>query len=160
MPIAGREMSIGELSRRTGVKVTTIRFYESVGLMPEPPRSDGDRRLYSDTHERRLAFIRHARDLGFETSDIRTLLDLADRPEMSCAQADVIARGHLAAVEEKLARLESLRSELERMVSSCAQGQVATCRVIESLADHGLCEHHGTGHGGGGGEQVQGPILG
>lgn len=71
---------IGELSRRTGVKVTTIRFYEGVGLMPEPPRSEGNRRIYGEAHEQRLAFLRHARDLGFETADLRTLLDLADRP--------------------------------------------------------------------------------
>jgi DNA-binding transcriptional MerR regulator len=110
--------------------------------MPEPPRSEGDRRLYTEPHQRRLAFIRHARELGFEMADIRALLDLADRPEMSCAQADVIARAHLLAVEEKIARLVSLRTELERMVTSCAQGQVATCRVIESLADHAHREHH------------------
>ncbi len=130
------EISIGDLSRRTDVKVTTIRFYESIGLMPPPPRSEGARRIYGADHVRRLAFIRHARELGFEMGDVRTLLDLADRPEMSCAQADDIAGAHLMAVDEKIARLSSLRGELVRMLDSCAKGRVATCRVIEALADH------------------------
>jgi DNA-binding transcriptional MerR regulator len=132
-----REMSIGELSRRTGVKVTTVRFYEGLGLMPAPPRTAGRRRVYSAVHERRLAFIRHARDMGFDTADLRTLLDLSDRPDMSCVQADVIARRNLAAVEQKIQRLCALRDELARMVESCANGRVDTCRVIEALGDHG-----------------------
>lgn len=138
MPTA--DMSIGALSRLTGVKVTTIRFYESVGLMPAPPRSEGDRRLYGSEHQRRLAFIKHARDLGFEMDDIRTLLELADRPDMPCGQADTIARSHLAAVEEKVASLKLLRDELLRMIDSCERGRVASCRVIESLADHSTCK--------------------
>lgn len=133
------EFSIGDLSRQTGVKVTTIRFYEGIGLMPEPPRSEGARRVYGPDHVRRLAFIRHARDLGFETPDIRALLDLADRPEMSCAQADEIARSHLSAVDAKIVQLTALRGELIRMLDSCSRGRVASCLVIESLSDHGLC---------------------
>jgi DNA-binding transcriptional MerR regulator len=128
-----REMSIGELSRRTGVKVTTVRFYEGLGLMPAPPRTAGRRRVYSVVHERRLAFIRQARDMGFDTHDLRTLLDLSDRPDMSCVQADVIARRNLAAVEQKIRRLSALRDELSRMVASCANGRVDSCRVIEAL---------------------------
>jgi DNA-binding transcriptional MerR regulator len=132
-----REMSIGELSRRTGVKVTTVRFYEGLGLMPAPPRTAGRRRQYSVLHQRRLAFIRHARDMEFDTADLRTLLDLSDRPEMSCVQADVIARRNLAAVEQKIRRLSSLRDELARMVASCANGRVETCQIIEALGGQG-----------------------
>jgi DNA-binding transcriptional MerR regulator len=131
---------IGELSRRAGVKVTTIRFYEGAGLMPKPPRSDGDRRLYDAGHVRRLSFIRHARELGFEMDDVRTLLELSDRPDGPCEPADEIAGRHLKAVEEKIAKLTALKSELARMLDCCGHGAVAECRVIESLADHRLCE--------------------
>ncbi|MBJ7412477.1 MAG: helix-turn-helix domain-containing protein [Phenylobacterium sp.] len=130
-----KDLSIGELSRRTGVKVTTIRFYESIGLLPEPPRSSGDRRLYNSVHERRLAFVRHARELGFEMADIRTLLELSDTPDMPCGRADEIARGHLASIDEKIGKLTALREELVRMTDACANTQVASCRVIEALAE-------------------------
>jgi hypothetical protein len=71
--------------------------------------------------------------MGFDTHDLRTLLDLSDRPDMSCVQADVIARRNLAAVEQKIRRLSALRDELSRMVASCANGRVDSCRVIEAL---------------------------
>ena len=133
------DLSIGELSRQAGVKVTTIRFYEGAGLMPKPPRSEGDRRLYDAGHVRRLSFIRHARGLGFEMADVRALLELSDRPEGDCGLADEIAGRHLTAVEAKIAKLTALKGELERMLDCCGHGAVAECRVIEALADHGLC---------------------
>lgn len=133
------DLSIGDLSRQAGVKVTTIRFYEGAGLMPKPPRSEGDRRLYDAGHVRRLSFIRHARELGFEMADVRGLLELSDRPEGDCGLADEIAGRHLTAVEAKIAKLTALKGELERMLDCCGHGAVAECRVIEALADHGLC---------------------
>ncbi|MBP7703701.1 MAG: helix-turn-helix domain-containing protein [Caulobacter sp.] len=132
-------ITIGELSRRTGVKVPTIRFYEQSGLLPEPPRTDSGRRLYGPDDQRRLAFIRHARDLGFEMAALRALLDLSDQPDMPCGQVDAIARAHLGAVEAKISQLIALKGELERMVESCAHGRVSSCRVIEALADHTHC---------------------
>ena len=133
------DLSIGELSRQAGVKVTTIRFYEGAGLMPKPPRSEGDRRLYDAGHVRRLSFIRHARELGFEMADVRALLELSDRPEGDCGLADEIAGRHLTAVEAKIDKLTARKGELERMISQCSHGVVADCRVIEALADHAHC---------------------
>ena len=88
-------VSIGEAAAASGVKVPTIRYYEQIGLLPAPPRTEGNRRHYSGGDLRRLAFIRHARELGFEIDAIRALLVLADKPEQSCATADQIARAHL-----------------------------------------------------------------
>ena len=133
--------SIGDLSRATGVKATTIRFYEAEGLLPPPGRTEGGHRVYARSHLDRLGFIRHARELGFAMEDIRELLRLADAaPNAPCAGADIIARRHLAAVRDRLARLRSLEAELERM-TDCHNGRVAECRVIEVLADaaHGHC---------------------
>ncbi len=127
---------IGEAARRSGVKVPTIRYYEQIGLLPAPPRSDGNRRLYAAADLGRLAFIRHARELGFEVEAIRTLLVLQDDPDQSCATADAIAKARLAEVEHRIASLTALRAELERMIGECACGRVAECRVIETLADH------------------------
>lgn len=135
---------IGEAARRSGVKVPTIRYYEQIGLMPAPPRTDGNRRLYAAKDLQRLAFIRHARELGFEVDAIRTLLTLQDEPAQSCAAADAAASARLIEVEQRIASLTALKDELERMVLGCAHGRVDQCRVIEILADHGRCvhEHH------------------
>lgn len=130
-----KQMPIGELSKRAEVKVPTIRYYEQIGLMPAAERSDGNRRTYQQSDLNRLAFIRHARELGFEVDAIRTLLSLQDRPDHSCASADVIAQARLAEVNERIAGLTALKKELERMIGECAQGRVADCRVIETLAD-------------------------
>lgn len=130
---------IGALARRAGVKVPTIRYYEQVGLMPEAPRTEGNRRLYDEGAARRLAFIRHARELGFDVEAIRELLALSAQPDRPCAEVDEIAGRHLADVERRIARLAALRGELHRMLDACGHGRVGECRVVEVLADHGLC---------------------
>ena len=132
-------LTIGKLGEAAGVKVPTIRYYEQIGLLPEPERSAGNQRLYGPTALDRLAFIRHARALGFPLEAIRDLLSLSDNPGQSCAAADVIAKQQLVAVNARIARLTALQSELERMITQCAQGTIADCRVIEVLGDHSLC---------------------
>lgn len=137
-------LTIGKLGAATGVKVPTIRYYEQIGLLVEAERSAGNQRLYGCEALDRLAFIRHARDLGFSLEAIRDLLSLSDNPDQSCAAADAIARAQLAEVESRLARLGALKAELERMVVQCAGGRIADCRVIEVLGNHSLCT---TDHG-------------
>ncbi len=132
---------IGEASRTCGVKVPTIRYYEQIGLLPAAPRTEGNRRRFDAGDLRRLAFIRHARALGFEIDAIRTLLTLQDNPHQSCGTADAIARARLAEVEQRIDSLIALKAELDLMVESCRHGKVADCRVIEVLADHGQCLH-------------------
>lgn len=134
-------LSIGRLGKAAGVKVPTIRYYEEIGLLPEPERSTGNQRLYDVRALERLAFIRHARDLGFPLDAIRDLLSLSDHPEKPCAAADGIARQQLRAVEARIARLKVLKAELERMIVQCEGGAIADCRVIEVLGNHALCAH-------------------
>lgn len=131
-----KPMTIGALSRQTGVKVPTIRFYEQIGLTPAPPRTGSNRRTYDSDDVRRLRFIRHARELGFEMDAIRALLFLQDNPNQSCAAADEIARARLAEVEQRIESLSALQSELQRMVTECVCGQIAECRVIDTLANN------------------------
>jgi len=137
--MAAGDLAIGDLSRRTGVKIPTIRYYESIGLLPEPARSAGGQRRYGAAHLRRLAFVRHARDLGFEIDAVRELLAMAADPQRGCGEAHAITRAHLADVEDRIARLEALRLEL-RSLLACANGTVADCRIIEALADDGARE--------------------
>ncbi len=138
--------TIGKLAAATGVKVPTIRFYEQIGLLPAAPRTASDRRLYDDGALRRLSFIRHARQLGFDIDSIRSLLDLSDHPDRPCGEANAIAERHLREVTEKIAQLQALKTELSRMTAECAGGRVSACKVIEVLHDHDLCAHgHGSG---------------
>ncbi|UUP16975.1 MerR family transcriptional regulator [Nitratireductor thuwali] len=133
------EITIGEASRRSGVKVPTIRFYERIGLLPAPARSEGNRRQFDDNDLNRLKFIRHARELGFDMADIRELLAMTEEPQSSCHHADSIAVRHLREIEQRIERLTALRGELQRMVEGCGHGQVCECRVIQILADHDNC---------------------
>lgn len=134
------DLAIGDLSRRTGVKVPTIRYYESIGLLEAPARTEGGQRRYGADHLRRLAFVRHARDLGFGIEAIRELLAMAADPQRGCGEAHAIARAHLDGVEDRIARLAALRDELRAMLA-CRNGTVAECRIIEVLADHDACLH-------------------
>ena len=122
------DLAIGELARRSGYAVQTLRYYEQIGLMPKPPRTSGGQRRYGEDLLRRLLFIRRARDLGFESEDSRGLLDLAGRPDQSCASVDGIAKAHLVSIEDKIARLTALRAEVNRMLKACAKGRIAQCK--------------------------------
>ena len=135
------KFSIGEAARRSGVKVPTIRYYEQIGLLSVPTRTDGNRRSYGDADLQRLAFIRHSRELGFGIDAIRTLLTLQEDQNQSCASACTIARARLDEVEQRIRSLKALKDELKLMLDRGRHGKVAECRVIEVLADHGKCKY-------------------
>lgn len=140
-PRPDRVMPIGALAERTGVKVETIRYYEQVGLLPPPERTNGNQRRYGGRHRERLAFIKHARDLGFPVESVRALLGLADRPDRPCDEVHRTAVAHLAQVRAKIAGLRALEAELERISATCQGGHnVSDCAIIEALADHRGCE--------------------
>ena len=134
-------LSIGDLSRATGVKATTIRWYEAEGLLPPPARTEGGHRAYGEAHLRRLGFIRHARELGFAMPAIRELLHLAEHPGLDCTAAHGIARAQMAEIDRRVARLLALRAELSRLAVPGDCGVTEDCRVLETLADfgHGHC---------------------
>ncbi len=138
------EFSIGEMARTGNCKVQTVRYYEQIGLLPKPRRNHGNQRVYSRLHHDRLRFIRHSRELGFSLDRIRQVLALNDEPAHSCEEVDYIAQQHLLEVESKIERLQSLRTELKRMISECAGDHIADCRIVRILSDHELClsDHH------------------
>ena len=138
-------LSIGELAKATGVKVPTIRYYEQMGLIDAPVRSEGNQRRYTPAQAERLGFIRHARDLGLSIEAIRELVQLSNHPDQPCADADRIAAEHLAAVRARIARLQRLEAELARIVAGCDEDhQVRDCYVLHALGDHSLCaDEHG-----------------
>lgn len=134
MPV--KAMTIGGLSKAAGVKVTTIRYYESIGLMAPPDRTESGQRVYDHSGVERLIFIRHARELGFPVNAIRELIALQVAPGDDCAAVDVIARRQLGEVRQRLKRLRALESELTQMIAACDGEKIASCTILASLADH------------------------
>ena len=104
--------------------------------MPAPLRTTGNQRRYDPKHVERLNFIQHCRELGFNQKAIRDLLRLTEQPNQSCESVTEIPRTHLDELNQRIARLATLKLELERMIEVCHGGQVADCRIIEVLADH------------------------
>lgn len=132
--MASKANTIGDLARTTGTKVETIRYYERIGLLPAPARTQGNYRAYDASHIGRLSFIRRARDLGFTIENVRALLGLSGQQDGPCGGVDRIAREHLAEVDRKIADLKALRRELATVIGQCRQGTIRDCRIIEALA--------------------------
>ena len=131
-------LSIGELAARAGVTAETIRYYEREGVIPEAERGGAGRyRQYRAADVERLRFIRRARDLGFSLDEVGELLALADgSPSRDCSSVNRIARTHLAQVDEKLAQLSALRTELDRVIGECdGVVPVGECRILAALSD-------------------------
>jgi MerR family mercuric resistance operon transcriptional regulator len=122
-------VKIGELAQHTGCKVETIRFYESVGLLPAPGREASGHRHYTEADRHRLTFIRRARGLGFSMEDVRALLDLSDNGERSAVDGCGLARAHLDKVRAKITALQAMETVLQRISDDCTEK--TRCRLLE-----------------------------
>jgi MerR family mercuric resistance operon transcriptional regulator len=126
-------LRIGELSKRTGVHIETIRYYERIGLTPEPSRTANGYRQYEDDDLKRLNFIRRSRELGFTLEEIRGLLGLVDGGDVTCEQVRSITLRHAEDIRGKLADLERMRGALLSMAAECEGGDVPECPILETL---------------------------
>jgi len=129
----GENISIGELSKHSGVNIETIRYYERIKMLPPPPRTANGRRVYGPADQRTLAFIRRSRDLGFTLEEIRALLALGGPERASCADVHKIASAHLASVRSKLSDLIKLEAILAGTVAQCSEGATPDCPVLDIL---------------------------
>jgi len=126
-------ISRGDLSRRTGVNIETIRYFEKVGLLTAAPRTQGGCRVYGEQHVRALTFIRRARELGFTPDEVRAILNLGGPGEACCDEVREIALHHLEKVRLKMADLAKLERLLASTVERCTGGHVPECAVIDML---------------------------
>ncbi|MBA3511122.1 helix-turn-helix domain-containing protein [Sphingomonas sp.] len=126
-------MQIGELSRKTGCNIETIRYYERIGLLPKPARS-GSYRSYAPADVQRLQFVRRARELGFTLDEIRALLALALAPTDSCEPARDLAAAHLKHVRGKIADLRRMERVLSNAVRACDSEIDGGCPIIAALS--------------------------
>jgi Zn(II)-responsive transcriptional regulator len=124
--------SIGQLSKRAGVAIDTVRYYERNQLLAPAGRLESGYRRYGDTELKRLRFIRRAKALGFTLADIRGLLDLSN--ERSVAKVKRAAEAKLADVEQRLAELERIRNGLKTLVAACpGHGRAEACPILNAL---------------------------
>lgn len=130
---SGKGLHRAALARRTGCNLETIRYYEKIGMMPEPPRTEAGYRVYDDRHVERLRFILRARELGFSLDDIRGLLALVDRGTQTCGEVKERTERHIADVREKIADLKRIERVLAETAAKCAGDEVPDCPVLEAL---------------------------
>lgn len=134
-------LTIGRLAREAGSNVETVRYYERIGLLPEPPRSEGGHRLYGGEHVRRFSFIRRSRELGFTLDDIRGLLAICDGGDIECEAVRAKTIAHRASVRRKIAELQRLDGILSEIAARCADGPGPDCPILDMLfGDGDPCE--------------------
>lgn len=130
---AASDLKRSDLARLTGCNLETIRYYESVGLMPDPPRTSSGHRRYGSAHVERLNFVKRARDLGFTMEEIRSLLSLVDRGSHTCAEVERMGCHHLDVVRAKIRDLQAIESVLARTIARCTGSDTPDCPLLDVL---------------------------
>lgn len=133
MSASKKHQTRGVLAQRSGVNAESIRYYEKIMLLPEPDRSGGGYRVYTEDDYQRLCFIRRCRDMGFSLEEIRGLLSLVDGEQVSCEQVKRMADNHLAAIKSKIADLKKMQRTLRELSSNCSGNDVPDCPIIDAL---------------------------
>lgn len=131
--VTGKGLQRAALARRTGCNLETIRYYEKIGMMPDPPRTGSGYRVYDESHVSRLRFILRARELGFAIEEIRGLLGLMDGGIQTCAEGKERAERHLSDVRTKIADLKRIEKVLAATAAQCSGEQVPECPVLDAL---------------------------
>lgn len=128
-------MKIGELAKKTGTQVETVRYYEREGLLPTPVRTEGNYRIYGASHVERLSFIRHCRSLDMTLGEIRTLLGFKDAPEDNCEQVNILLDEHIGHVAQRIQELRALEQQLKDLRAQCQETQQAAhCGILSELS--------------------------
>lgn len=128
-----RHFPIGALSAQTGVNIETIRYYERIGIMPPPPRTEGRQRVYDEDHLKRLTFIRRSRELGFSLDQTRDLVGLVRGHGLTCAEVKVMTQQHVAEIRRKMKDLKRLERVLNDLAAQCHGNDVPECPILEAL---------------------------
>jgi MerR family transcriptional regulator, mercuric resistance operon regulatory protein len=123
----------GEIAKRTGCNIETVRYYEKVGILPEPPRTSGGHRVYGEEHLKRLVFVRRSRELGFSIEEITGLLSLVDGGDYSCSEVHALTVKHIESIQSKIADLTRLETNLTEMAAHCSKGDIPECHVVDTL---------------------------
>lgn len=129
-----RRLQRAQLARHTGCNLETIRYYEKIGMLPDPPRTSAGYRVYDEGHVSRLRFILRARQLGFSLEEVRGLLALVDGGAHACAEVKERTEIHLAAIRTRIRDLKRIESVLAATAAQCSGEVVPACPVLDALA--------------------------
>lgn len=132
--VFGKGLQRAALARRTGCNLETIRYYEKIGMLRDPPRTVSGYRVYDEEHVARLRFILRARELGFTIEEIRGLLGLVDGGTQTCAEVKAVTECHLADVRTKIADLQRIEKVLASTAARCSGDEAPDCPVLETLS--------------------------
>ncbi|MCP1661203.1 Cu(I)-responsive transcriptional regulator [Neisseria perflava] len=128
-------MNISEIARHSGLSSKMIRDYEKSGLIHAAERNEAGYRQYSEKDLDTLAFIKHARDVDFSLAQIQTLLQLKNNPHRTSAEVKALTAEHIAALQEKIRRLQKMADTLQQWHDCCQGNDSPDCPIIESLSD-------------------------
>ena len=134
--------TIGQLSKKSGVSIDTIRYYEKIGLLEKAKRTAGNYRHYSEKILSELLFLKHCRELGITLQDIQKLKDLAQDPNQTCMEVDHLIDQYLAEVSQKIKNLEHLKQDLSHLKQQCSQHRtIEQCGILKELHQPLECGH-------------------
>ena len=129
-------LKIGVVAKQSGVNLQTVHYYERRGLVPRPPRSASNYRLYPPRTVRRIRFIKHAQDLGFTLKEVQELLRLRATAGSRCGDVLERAKAKIQDIDEKVRSLRSMRKALARLTDECrGQAPISDCPILESLQE-------------------------
>ena len=132
-PPRGRNLTIGVLSKHAGVNIETIRYYERIGILPVPPRTESGYRVYNMEQAKRLGFVKRSRELGFSLDEVRGMLALVDGGGYTCSEVKELTVKHRDDVRRKISDLKKMERTLGKMIKQCTGDTVPNCPIIEAL---------------------------
>jgi len=138
--IFGKPLKRGELAKQLGCHLETVRYYENIGIMPEPERTSGGHRLYGSKQQERLRFILRCRDFGFSIEDLRKLLSMIDSERYTCGEVYDLTKEYLIRISQKITDLKKLEHSLKQISRNCAETGALSCPIVEALYN----EHPGS----------------
>ena len=131
-------LTTGRLAKEAGVKIDTVRYYEKRGLIPKPPRKDSGYRMFKEDTIKRIAFIKHAQEIGFSLHEIEELLFVRVNSKTTCSEVKKMTEAKIAEVESKILHLHRIKKALEKMVTICsANKRIGDCPILDMLDDEG-----------------------
>ncbi|MCE2510314.1 MAG: Cu(I)-responsive transcriptional regulator [Alphaproteobacteria bacterium] len=128
-------MNIGEVSKKSGLPAKTIRYYESIGLLPKPHRSEGGYRVYTSNDLMTLRFVQRARRLGFSVGDVENLLALWRDQHRSSSEVKKLAIQQIGSIDQRIRALENMRGVLIDLTERCHGDERPDCPILDDLAD-------------------------
>ncbi len=128
-------LKIGEISKRTGIAVTTLRYYEQVGMLPAPERLESGYRLYDRRHLERITFLKNTRKLGFSQQRIKALVALLENPNRTSKKVKAAVQSHLEEIREKRRLIQNIENQLNQIIAKCDGGEKSDCPILETLLE-------------------------